>query len=908
MKQTLRNTPRFIAPEVIQSSAMDCGPAALKCFLEGFGIHASYGRLREACQTDVDGTSIDTIEEIAIQLGLDAEQTIVPLDHLLLPEANLLPALVVIRLPNRFNHFVIAWRSHFGRIVQIMDPFSGRRWITQQQFLSSVYRHKYIIPAASWRFLAAEPEFKIPLHRRLTTLGVSKKQAKQMIDKALGNPGWHHLAALDAAVRMVTAIVKSGGLRKDAHTTGLLTSMINQVTVAPEQDSEIIPAEYWTVRPASMDEDGEALLTLAGAVIIRVRGPRSQEKESNLAAQAENLSPELFAALNEPPPQPSRELLALLKENGRITFVILLLFIILSAAGTIFEAALFRALINVNQLFIISRQQLVAVGIIVVVAFFLLLIRYQIAFDTRRLGRHLEIRLRIKFFRKIPRLRDQYFRSRPISDMANRGHRIHHLRQLPDLIMRFLHAIFTIVFITAGIIWLSPGSWRLAVIAATLTIGFPLLFQPIVNERDMRVRSHIGANGRFYLEAMRGLVPIRTHGAEHSIRREHERLLIEWVRATYGLMRILVTIEALHLFSIFSMAILIVFNHLNQTGRVDDVLLLVYWVLLLSVMGQQIAQIARQIPMMRNIILRLLEPLGAAEDGLDNNSLADVMQPFETERNKAVDGVSIYFSGVQVMAAGHTILHNIDLSIRPGTHIAILGESGAGKSTLVGLLLGWHRPDIGTFLVDGHPLSGQRLSILRQETAWVDPSVQLWNRSLLANLTYGIENQKQPVLHAIERADLIDLLSRLPDGYRTRLGEGGNLISGGEGQRIRFGRAALRPNARLVILDEPFRGLDREKRKVLLEKARQLWQKATLLCITHDIDQTLEFDRVIVVKNGQIVEDGHPAKLATQAKSHYREMLDLEKTMQTSLWSELKWRRFRMQNGRLTSSDGTLKG
>src|SRR5437868_9215737 len=90
---------RFFAPEVIQTSAMDCGPAALKCLLEGFGVRASYGRLREACQTSVDGTSIDTLEELAKMLGLDVEQIAVPVENLLMPEADVLPALVVVTLP-----------------------------------------------------------------------------------------------------------------------------------------------------------------------------------------------------------------------------------------------------------------------------------------------------------------------------------------------------------------------------------------------------------------------------------------------------------------------------------------------------------------------------------------------------------------------------------------------------------------------------------------------------------------------------------------------------------------------------------------------------------------------------------------------------------------------------------------
>jgi ABC-type bacteriocin/lantibiotic exporter with double-glycine peptidase domain len=124
----------LLAPEVVQTSAMDCGPAALKCLLEGFGIPVSYGRLREACQTDVDGTSIDTLEEIAQQLDLEAEQVMLPLDHLLLAESAALPALVVVRLPSGFTHFVVVWRRH-GPWVQVMDPGSGRRWLSGAQLL-----------------------------------------------------------------------------------------------------------------------------------------------------------------------------------------------------------------------------------------------------------------------------------------------------------------------------------------------------------------------------------------------------------------------------------------------------------------------------------------------------------------------------------------------------------------------------------------------------------------------------------------------------------------------------------------------------------------------------------------------------------------------------------------------------
>jgi ATP-binding cassette subfamily B protein len=155
----------------------------------------------------------------------------------------------------------------------------------------------------------------------------------------------------------------------------------------------------------------------------------------------------------------------------------------------------------------------------------------------------------------------------------------------------------------------------------------------------------------------------------------------------------------------------------------------------------------------------------------------------------------------------------------------------------------------------------------------------------------------------LEAADLRELLEELPNGLQTPLGEGGALVSGGEGQRVRLGRGLLRPGVRLVILDEPFRGLDRQRRRELLAHARSLWQAATVLCITHDVGETQGFDRVLVVDGGQIVEDGAPADLAVQPGSRYRALLEAEREVREGLWSSGVWRRLRLEGGRLVEID-----
>ena len=120
---------------------------------------------------------------------------------------------------------------------------------------------------------------------------------------------------------------------------------------------------------------------------------------------------------------------------------------------------------------------------------------------------------------------------------------------------------------------------------------------------------------------------------------------------------------------------------------------------------------------------------------------------------------------------------------------------------------------------------------------------------------------------------------------------------------MRFGRALLRPGVRLAILDEPFRGLDRERRRELLERARQQWAEATLLCVTHDVSETQGFDQVWVVEAGRVIEHGKPAELATVPGSRYRALLDAEEQAKTEVWSNAAWTRARMENGLISMDE-----
>ncbi len=847
----MKKRVRLLVPEVVQTSNMDCGPAALKSLLEGFGIPVNYGRLREACQTGVDGTSIDTVEEVANQLGLKAEQILLPADHVLVEEARALPAIAVVVLPNGVTHFVIVWRR-LGRFVELMDPAVGRRWVSAARFLSDLYLHKQSVAAEDWREYAGSDDFLAPLRRRLASLGINHAIATN-------DPGWRSLAALDAGVRMLESLARSGAINRGPESERLLMTLL--------EDDSAIPEHYWSVRPGA--EDGQ--LAMRGAVLVRALGPGERSATT----------PELLAALQQPSARPGRELLQLLRADGVFTPLAIGIALALASAAVIFEAILLRGLIG-------SGRSLFAVT--VAFSAILLLLEIPVTSTLLRFGRRLEIRLRLAFLEKIPRLGDRYFQSRLKSDMAERSHSIHLIRRLPELGGQLLRYSFEIVFTTAGIIWIDPPSALIALLAAFAALAIPLAAQPVLMERDLRLRTHAGALTHFYLDALLGLVAIHTHGGQPAVRREHESLLTEWARAGLNLQRAVLSLEALQFLAGFGLAIWLLASHLGRAGEAGAVLLLVYWALNLPALGQEVAIIAWQYPSYRNITLRLLEPLGALEQcapGVVANT-----QPSSA-------AVSIVFDNVSVVAAGHQVLREINTTIARGEHVAIVGASGAGKSSLVGLLLGWHRAASGSVQVDGVQLDDSTLDQLRPHIAWVDPAVQLWNRPLVENLRYGLPDSA-PVEEAVNAAELHRIIERLPNGLETPLGEGGGLVSGGEGQRVRLGRALLRPGVRLAILDEPFRGLDFEQRHKLLVRSRETWRDATLLAISHDLAEALSFHRVLVLENGEIVEDGNPQELASNLESRFHAMLAAERAIRDEFWNGAEWRHLRLENGQLT--------
>jgi ATP-binding cassette, subfamily B, bacterial len=210
---------------------------------------------------------------------------------------------------------------------------------------------------------------------------------------------------------------------------------------------------------------------------------------------------------------------------------------------------------------------------------------------------------------------------------------------------------------------------------------------------------------------------------------------------------------------------------------------------------------------------------------------------------------------------GARILHDFELHVPAGQKVGLVGRSGAGKSTVLALLQRHYDPQSGQILIDEQPLSQVTQESLRQQIAVVHQDIALFHRSVLENLRYGRpEASDEEVYQAADAAYCSDFIRALPQGFDTMIGERGINLSGGQRQRLAIARAFLR-DAPIILLDEATSALDTESEQFIQAALLRLLEGRTVVAIAHRLSTLDAFDRILVMENGRIVEDGSSAEL-----------------------------------------------
>ncbi len=207
------------------------------------------------------------------------------------------------------------------------------------------------------------------------------------------------------------------------------------------------------------------------------------------------------------------------------------------------------------------------------------------------------------------------------------------------------------------------------------------------------------------------------------------------------------------------------------------------------------------------------------------------------------------------------VLRGVSLTARPGETVAIVGPSGAGKTTLVSLLPRFYEATGGEILVDGHPITGVTMESLRRAMAMVPQEATLFGGTVRQNIAYGRADAGD---HEIERAARVanahDFIRALPGGYDAVIGDRGVKLSGGQRQRVAIARAVLKDPC-ILLLDEATSSLDNESEALVQEALERLMQGRTTLVIAHRLTTIVNADRIVVLNDGQVVEEGSHSQL-----------------------------------------------
>ncbi|NNC84433.1 MAG: ATP-binding cassette domain-containing protein [Bacteroidia bacterium] len=223
-----------------------------------------------------------------------------------------------------------------------------------------------------------------------------------------------------------------------------------------------------------------------------------------------------------------------------------------------------------------------------------------------------------------------------------------------------------------------------------------------------------------------------------------------------------------------------------------------------------------------------------------------------------------------------TVLKEINLDIKPGERIALVGSSGAGKSTIANLILRFYEPSNGQLLFDGKDAGEYDITALRQQMAVVPQDVLLFGGSIKENIAYGKPNATfEEIESAASKAHATEFIDSFPDKYETIVGERGITLSGGQRQRIAIARAILKDPA-ILILDEATSSLDSQSEKLVQKALDELMQNRTSIVIAHRLSTIRNVDKIVVLENGKILETGTHEELINNPNGKYYHLSKLQ--------------------------------
>ena len=573
----------------------------------------------------------------------------------------------------------------------------------------------------------------------------------------------------------------------------------------------------------------------------------------------------------DPPAQPPRSLYAFCRHYTRGTEKWLLLMALTTAGIAIAELALYAYVGSlVDQLgdttpetFLAAEgRRLLWMGVLVLLALPLMVLLNSLVQHQTLLG-NFPMRIRWNVHRYLLRQSMGYFQDEFAGRIATK------LMQtslaVRETVIKLLDiGNYVLVFLVGTLAVAGTSDWRLMIPFAAWIAAYALLMRHFVPRMEKISRAQADARSVMTGRVVDSYTNIATVKLFSHSRREQayaREAMDGFLRTVYPQMRL-----ATHVYSVlYTMNMALLFGTvalglwLWHQGAIGAGAIAVTVALVLRILGMS------QWIMWE--LSALFENIGTVHDGINSISLPPTVDdPAGAPTLGRVRG-DIRFEGVGFHYGKRGgVIDHLDLHVRPGERIGVVGRSGAGKSTLVNLLLRFHDCESGRILIDGTDIATVQQDSLRARIGVVTQDTSLLHRSVRENLLYGRPDAtEQEMVQAARQARAHEFIMELTDsegrrGYDAHVGERGVKLSGGQRQRIAIARVLLK-NAPILVLDEATSALDSEVEAVIQENLYRLMEGKTVIAIAHRLSTIAAMDRLIVMDQGEIVEQGTHAQL-----------------------------------------------
>ena len=428
-----------------------------------------------------------------------------------------------------------------------------------------------------------------------------------------------------------------------------------------------------------------------------------------------------------------------------------------------------------------------------------------------------------------------------------------------------------IISLVGSIIVLSTLLWQYALFLLIFSIVFSLVVyygsKPMAKLTKKEAKASNKLNGQL-ADVISNILAVKSSGAEATEQKFFTKTVSSWRNSSLDVMRGFLKIST-------------VYSSISMTMKVSAAAFSVYAAQnnLISVAAVYLiitytSSVTRELWNMNGIMRNYNRIIGNANDMVEilqtPTTLIDKSDSKLKVTNGKISMEKITFTHDE--GQGDTLFHDFSLDIKPGEKIGLVGASGSGKTTLTKLLLRFADIDSGKITIDGQDISEVTQASLRAKIAYVPQEPLLFHRSVRENIAYGRPDATDAEIEeAAKKAGAYDFIVGLKDGFDTMVGERGIKLSGGQRQRVAIARAILK-DAPMLVLDEATSALDSESEALIQKSLETLMENRTSIVIAHRLSTISKLDRIIVLKNGKIVEDGSHDELINKKRGVYAKL------------------------------------